>query len=377
MIASAAAVGISSGVYAVNIDFLEKLIAIPSVTADIPEVNKASRCMKDYLSRRGIHCTIETMDDGREVLYAATSPGKRHDFVFSVHLDVVPPGRPQHFTLKRDGDRIEGRGVRDCKGNAVVVAEILCELVGKNVSVGCVFGPDEEIGGAGTRWTVQEKGYKPNKMAIVVDAGYGKIYYAHKGQNYIRITAKGRSGHSSRPWNCDDSITKLMQAYVKIREIWDRRHPIPEDKWSDVMVPTFVKADSGALNLVPGEVELILNLRSVNPCAKDELAELAREVSGCEVEIMRSSPPVITDPNHPLLNKLRFVMSESMGKDIGLDRMLAATDARWFVGCGVPIAMIGAYGGGSHAIEEYQTISSLEEMEAYLIKFLLQASEGR
>ena len=70
-------------------------------------------------------------------------------------------------------------------------------------------------------------------------------------------------------------------------------------------------------------------------------------------------------------------MSESMGKDIGLDRMLAATDARWFVGCGVPIAMIGAYGGGSHAIDEYQTISSLEEMEAYLIKFLLQASEGR
>jgi acetylornithine deacetylase/succinyl-diaminopimelate desuccinylase-like protein len=168
-----------------------------------------------------------------------------------------------------------------------------------------------------------------------------------------------------------------MQAYVKIREIWDRRHPLPEDKWSDVMVPTFVKADSGALNLIPGEVELVLNLRSINPGAKDELAELARKVSGCEVDIMRHSPPVNCDPNHPLLKRLQAVMSEALGKDVGLSRMLAATDARWFVGCGVPIALIGAAGGGSHAVDEHQTISSLDEMKAYLLKFLTQTAAVR
>ena len=377
MLMAAAVGGMPYCAQAVDIGFLEKLVAIPSVSADIPEVNRATRFMRDYLSGRGVHCTIETMDDGREVLYAATTPGKRHDFVFSVHLDVVPAGRPGHFTLKRDGDRIEGRGVRDCKGNAVVAAEILCELVGKNVSAGCVFGPDEEIGGPGTRWIVEEKGYAPNRMVIVIDAGYGAVSYAQKGQTYVRIKAKGRSGHSSRPWLSDDSITKVMQAYVKIREIWDRRHPLPEDKWSDVMVPTFVKADSGALNLIPGEVELVLNLRSVNPGAKDELAELAREVSGCEVDVLRHSPPVNCDPGHPLLKRLQAVMSEALGKEVGLDRMLAATDARCFVGCGVPIAMIGAAGGGAHAVDEHQTISSLDEMKAYLLKFLMQTADAR
>ena len=362
---------------AADVDFLEKLIAIPSVTANIAEVNRATRCMRDYLAERGVYCVIETMEDGREVLYAATTSGKRHDFVFSVHLDVVPPGKPGQFTLKRSGDRLEGRGVRDCKGNAVVAAEVLCELVGKNISVGCVFGPDEEIGGAGTRWMVEEKGYAPNRMAIVIDAGYGKVSYAQKGQTYVRIKAKGRSGHSSRPWDSDDSITKLMQAYVKIREIWDRRHPLPEDKWSDVMVPTYVKADSGALNLIPGEVELVLNLRSVNPGAKDELAKLAQEVSACEVEVPRHSPPVNCDPNHPLLKRLQSVMSETIGKEIGLGRMLAATDARWFVRCGVPIAMIGPAGGGAHSVDEYQTVSSLDEMKAYLVKFLVQEGTVR
>lgn len=361
------------GAHALDLDFLEKLVAIPSVSSDAREVNRATRFMRDFLVKRGVHCTVETMADGREVLYAATTPGKCHDFVLSVHLDVVPPAFPEHFAMKRSGDVIEARGVCDCKGNAVAVAEALCELAEKNVSVGCMFGPDEEIGGKGTRWMVEEKGYVPRRMVIVPDAGHDKICYAHKSQTFVRIRAKGRSGHSSRPWTCDDSITKVMQAYVKIREIWDRRHPLPGDKWSDVVVPTYVKADSGAWNLIPSEMDLILNLRGINPGAKDELIEVAKSVTDCEVELVRHSPPVNSDPNHPLIRKLQDVMSESLGKDIPLERMLAATDARWFAGCGVPIAMVGSKGEGVHAKKETASVSSIEEMKSYLVKFLLQA----
>lgn len=356
---------------ALDLDYLTELVAIPSVSAEINEVNKSMRFTRDYLVKRGINCTLETAPDGREILYAATTPGKCHDFVFSVHLDVVPAGKPDHFRLVRNGDRIEGRGTSDCKGNAASVVEVLCKLAGKGFSVGCIFGPDEEIGGAGTRWMVDEKGYRPKKMAIVVDARARAVGYAHKGQTYVKISAKGRSGHSSRPWTCDDSITKVALAYAKIREIWDQRHPLPEDKWSDVMVPTFIKADSGALNLIPSQMELILNLRSVNPGATDELVNLAKEVAvGCDVELMRYSPPVNSDPKHPLMESLRKTIEEECGSEIPFTRMVAATDARWFVSCNIPIALIGAKGGGAHAIDEYKLISSLEEMERYLIKFL-------
>lgn len=362
---------LSLTVNALDLDYLSDLIAIPSVSADIKEVNRSMQFTRDYLTKRGVYCTIETAPDGREILYAATTPGKCHDFVFSVHLDVVPAGKPDHFKLIRNGDRVEGRGTSDCKGNAASVVEILCKLAGKNYSVGCIFGPDEEIGGAGTKWMVDEKGYKPNKMAIVVDARARSVGYAHKGQTYVKISAKGRSGHSSRPWTCDDSITKVTLAYAKIREIWDQRHPLPEDKWSDVMVPTFIKADSGALNLIPGTMELILNLRSVNPGATDELVKLAKEVAvGCDVELMRYSPPVNTDPNHPLMESLRKAIEDEAKTPISFSRMVAATDARWFVSCKIPIALIGAAGGGAHAVYEYKSISSLEEMERYLLKFI-------
>lgn len=370
-IIAALLVSSSFAVNALDLEYLSELIAIPSVSADIKEVNRSMRFTRDYLVKRGVHCVIETAPDGREILYASTTPGKCHDFVFSVHLDVVPAGKPDHFKLVRNGDRVEGRGTSDCKGNAASIVEILCRLSGKGYSVGCIFGPDEEIGGAGTRWMVEEKGYKPNKMAIVVDARARSVGYAHKGQTYVKVSAKGRSGHSSRPWTCDDSITKVALAYAKIREIWDKRHPLPEDKWSDVMVPTYIKADSGALNLIPAEMDLILNLRSVNPGATDELVKLAREVAtGCEVELMRYSPPVNTDPKHPLMESLRKTMEEECSAEISFSRMVAATDARWFVSCKVPIALIGAKGGGAHAVDEYKSISSLEEMERYLIKFL-------
>lgn len=362
---------LSLTVNALDLDYLSDLIAIPSVSADIKEVNRSMQFTRDYLAKRGVYCTIETAPDGREILYAATMPGKCHDFVFSVHLDVVPAGKPDHFKLIRNGDRVEGRGTSDCKGNAASVVEILCKLAGKNYSVGCIFGPDEEIGGAGTKWMVDEMGYKPNKMAIVVDARARSVGYAHKGQTYVKISAKGRSGHSSRPWTCDDSITKVTLAYAKIREIWDQRHPLPEDKWSDVMVPTFIKADSGALNLIPSTMELILNLRSVNPGATDELVKLAKEVAvGCDVELMRYSPPVNTDPNHPLMESLRKAIEDEAKTPISFSRMVAATDARWFVSCKIPIALIGAAGGGAHAVYEYKSISSLEEMERYLLKFI-------
>lgn len=359
-------------VSAIDVDFLQELVAIPSVSTDIPQVNRAVQAMKAYLEKRGVFCVIEHMPDGHEMLYASITPGKGHDFVVAPHLDVVPAADPAQFTMKRDGDRVIGRGTYDCKGRAVVVAETLCTLAGKNLSVGCIFGADEEIGGFTTRWMAVDKGYAPQKMAIVADAGYGQVFYAHKGQTFYRIKARGRSGHSSRPWLCDDSITKVARSYLKIRDIWDKRHPLAEDKWSDVLVPTFINADSGAFNLIPGAVDMVLNLRSVRPEAKDEALALIKSITGCEVEIIRHSPPVSSDPNHPLVQRLRHVMSEVLRREVPTGRMFSATDARCFVTCGVPIVMVGTNGHGAHAADEYDTLSSMDELKTALVKFLGQ-----
>ena len=364
-----------ASVQAVDVDFLRELVAIPSVSDDIPQLNRAVEAMKAYLEKRGVYCSVETTPGGKEVLYASVTPGKGHDFVLAPHLDVVAAADPSQFTMKREGDKVIGRGVYDCKGRAVAVAEVLCSLAGKNLSVGCIFGSDEEVGGLTTKWMAVDKGYAPKKMVIVADTGGEKLVYAHKGQTFYRVKARGRSGHSSRPWTCDDSITKIARAYVRIRDIWDARHPIPEDKWSDVLTPTVIHADGGALNMIPGAVDLVLNLRSVNPGAKDEAMELIKAETGCEVELVRHSPPVNSDPKHPLMQRLRQSMCKTLGKEVPFARMLAATDARSFTSCGVPIAIIGSNGHGAHAADEWESLSSLDDMKNILIDFLQQEAK--
>ena len=209
-----------------DLKFLKELVEIPSSSIDYPQVNRAMRAMKSYLEARGLFCSVETDNAGRELLFAATKPGKVQDYVISAHLDVVPASYEGQYTFKNDNGRLSGRGVGDDKGGSLAVAQALVALAGKDVSVGCIFGADEELGGFTTTWMVEEKGYRPRRMVIVVDSAYAKIGYATKGQLMVKATLKGKGGHSSAPWKCEDLITRLSAAVVKIEEEWYRRHPL-------------------------------------------------------------------------------------------------------------------------------------------------------
>jgi len=356
--------------FGVDLDLLKELVEIPSSSVDIPQVNRTMSTMKAYLEKRGLFCTIETNEKGSELLYASTKREKTPDYMLSCHLDVVPAAFEGHYTLKNENGRLTGRGVYDDKGMVVAVVDTLCTFAGTGASIGCIFGADEELGGFTTTWMVEKKGYRPRKMVIVVDAAYKKLFYAHKGQLMVNVAIRGRSGHSSRPWVCDDSITKLMEGYVKLRAEWDRRHPKTDDHWYDVMTPTVVKSEGTALNRIPALVELNLNLRSVHPEAKDELVNLCKETfAGAEVTVVRYSPPVESDPSDPYLRRFKAAMDATFGEDIPLDRGLAATDARCFVSCGVPMAVVGIEGGDAHGSTEWATVEGIEKTAACLTAF--------
>ena len=356
-----------------DLAFLKELVEIPSSSIDYPQVNRAMRAMKVYLETRGLFCMVETDDKGRELLFAATKPGKVQDYIFSAHLDVVPASYEGQYTFKNENGRLSGRGVGDDKGGSLAVAQTLVALKGQDVSVGCIFGADEELGGFTTTWMVEEKGYRPRRMVIVVDSSYGKIGYATKGQLMVRATLKGKGGHSSAPWKCEDLITQLSDAVVKIKAEWYRRHPLADgpDHWSDVLTPTVVKSEGTALNRIPSEVWVNFNLRSVRPEAKDECLQLIQEITKGEVEVVRYSPPCVSDGNNPYVQRLKKAMEAEFKAPVPLERMPFATDARCFVSCGVPVVNIGHDHGDSHAATEWAEAGSIDRVTRYLTKFIL------
>jgi len=351
-----------------DLEFLADLVAVRSFSRDVPAVNKAQRLMKAWLEKRGVACTLEVLPSGNEVLFAATLPGKVQDFVLAPHLDTVP-AEDALYPMRREGDKLFGRGVHDCKGNALAVAHVLVALNGK-ASVGCIFGADEEIGGATTRAMV-ERGYRPRKMVLVVDGGWNKIVYAQKGHTYFTVTARGRGGHSSRPWQSDDQVSRLMLAYAKLRAAWDAKFPLPPDKWTDVLSATWVKGDGGAFNRIPDEASFVVNLRSVRPESADEAEAFIREVTGLEVVRGEDCKPCSSDPNHPLVKALQSAMRRAYpGEEITLGRMPAATDARCFHDCGVPVMVVGAQGGNAHASDEWKSVSGIGKTADWMIDFI-------
>lgn len=363
----------SGAACAADLGFLKELVEIPSSSIDYPQVNRAMRAMKAYLEKRGVLCTVETDEQGRELLFAATKPGKVQDYIISAHLDVVPASYEGQYTFKNENGRLSGRGVGDDKGGALAVAQALVALAGKNVSVGCIFGADEELGGFTTTWMVEQKGYRPRRMVIVVDSSYGKIGYATKGQLMVRATVAGKGGHSSAPWKCEDLITQLSAAIVKIKEEWYRRHPMADgpDHWSDVLTPTVVHSEGTALNRIPSEVWVNFNLRSVRPEAKDECIELIREVTKGKVEVVRYSPPCVSDGNDPYVLRLKKAMEAELKAPVPLERMPFATDARCFVSCKVPVVNVGHDHGDSHGATEWADAESIDKVARYLTAFLL------
>ena len=349
---------------AIDRDLFRELLEIPSVTADITNVNRAVERTHGWLVENGIRCQIETDESGRKILWAATVDEKTPDYVLAVHLDVVP-AEPEQFRARFEGDRVFARGAHDCKGNAMVACDILRRLNGKS-SIGVIFASDEEMGGSTTGLMVK-RGYRPRKMAIVIDAGTYGVFYAQKGNAYLTVRAMGKGGHSSCAMWLDNPIEKLMNGYAKFRAAWPT---VPQDGWGDLVVPTVIRAGQ-AENAIPDTAEMVLNVRSVTADAVPRVTAMLRDVAGLEVAKVRSTgKPMTSDPNNPEVQRILAARrAQWPDKDGGLQRMLAITDARHFADLNVPVVIVGSMGGNAHGKDEWGDLKNMDENAEMLEKF--------
>ena len=355
LILAAALAALTCAAAPIDRAFLKGLVAIPSESAKPERVNEAMAFTRAYLERRGVPCVVER-DGPRDILYASTRPGKVQDYLLCVHLDVVPAPDPKMYEPRIEGNRLYGRGACDDKGNAAVAVQTLVSLLGK-ASVGVIFTADEELGGKTTA-TMVKRGYAARRFALVVDAGAYKVTVAQKGTSYITVRAVGRGGHSSQPWKLDNPIDKLVDAYAK---------------FCDIVSATMVSAGE-ARNRIPDTAEMTVNLRFVSKDGVERVCQALKDVGLEVVNVVTTGGPVSSDPSAPEIQRLLAAMRAKWPeKKPSINRMLAATDARHFVDMGVPIAIIGAEGGGAHANVEWTNLTCLDECADLLEKFILEA----
>ena len=345
-------------------DLLFRLIECRPVTADVPAVNRAENLMREFLEKHGIFCVMEEVE-GRQVLYASTRPGKVQDVLLNAHMDVVPAIEESQFIPRISDGWLYARGAGDCLGNAVCIARFLCE--NKDAfRVGAIFTANEETGGETTRAMV-ERGYGAEKAVLILDGGGDyDIVYAQKGILILKMTAHGHGGHSSRPWELTNPIDMLMDAYGKLRSPWE--NPCSGEDWRNSMTPCVINGGF-AENQVPDTAEMVLNFRYVADEDYQKILDFVKS-SGLEVSILRTCPPVASDPDSSALLLLHRAFETVVPGKASFTRMCGATDARHLRALGVPVAIMGIVSSGAHSAAEKLLVASIDTYQKILREYM-------
>ena len=340
---------------------LEKLIRIPSVSSNIVEVNKAVDFLDGELGRDGLYRQIETMPDGRRVLFAANESTKRPDILLSAHLDVVPEKDPSQFVPRRENGRIYGRGASDCKEHVVLCARLMRELKGR-VSIGAIFGSDEEIGGMSTAFML-DKGYGAAKMVIVLDSEQFAITTRQKGLARYVIEADAPPTHAGMVKGAPpNAVRELIRSYeAAAAEIPD----FEDGTWRDVMM---LERVSGTRE----HAKMEISVRCARKGGFESVENLLRNKFKRDLRCLRKGEAVLLDETQPYLVAFRERMRRAWpDRKVDFFHLNSSTDARHLQRLNLPMLILGVDARGAHTATEYVEIPSLDEYAVLIESYLM------
>ena len=360
LLAAVLAVG-AAGAAESDLVRLEKLIRIPSVSSNIVEVNRAVDFLDGELGRDGLYRQIETMPDGRRVLFAANESTRRPDILLSAHLDVVPEKDPSQFVPRRENGRIYGRGASDCKEHVVLCARLMRELKGR-VSIGAIFGSDEEIGGMSTAFML-DKGYGAAKMVIVLDSEQFAITTRQKGLARYVIEADAPPTHAGMVKGAPpNAVQELIRSYeVAAAEISD----FEDGTWRDVMM---LERVSGTRE----HAEMEISVRCARKGGFEAVENLLRDKFKRDLRCLRKGEAVLLDETQPYLVAFRERMRRAWpNRKVDFYHLNSSTDARHLQRLNRPMLILGVDARGAHTATEYVEIPSLDEYAVLIESYLM------
>jgi acetylornithine deacetylase len=284
--------------------------------------------VRAYLAGHGIGSVIVPGPEGdRANLFATIGPKVEGGVILSAHLDVVPAapegwvGDP--FKLRRDGERLIGRGAVDMKGFAACVLASVPALVGKKLArpVHIALSYDEEVGCVGVRHLIARlPELCPPVLGCIVGEPSGlRPVLAHKGKIAQRVTVDGKAGHSSRTDLGDNAIHYAAGLISAIHE--EALRHASQGPFADAFAPPYstiqvgvIKGGTG-INIVPAQCVFEVEARAIAgqepaallgflPCVVERIRSEAGE-TGHKVdfsfETMSDYPPLALDENDPLV----------------------------------------------------------------------------
>ncbi|ACB94683.1 acetylornithine deacetylase [Beijerinckia indica] len=190
-----------------TLDMLECLISFDteSSKSNLPLV----AAVEDYLREQAVdYVKVPNAEGDKAALFISIGPKVDGGVVLSGHTDVVPvegqSWTSDPFTLRREADRVFGRGTCDMKGFDALCLAMIPEFKQARLArpIHILLSYDEEIACTGSLDTIARFGHDlPRPAAVLVgEPTLMQVADAHKSVATYRTTVHGHEAHSSKPY---------------------------------------------------------------------------------------------------------------------------------------------------------------------------------
>ncbi len=322
--------------------------------------------------------------EGRRSLVGTLEGGSGRSLLLNGHVDVVSAEPLAHWTRNPwgadvEGDRLYGRGSGDMKGGvvamllAVEAARALGDLRGPIVYQSVI---EEECGGNGALAACLAG--PPAEGVVIAEPTGGALELVAPGVIWARLTFQAPAGHAQSADEWANPIEAAGVAIAALRGLEQELNASPEVEFQGVGSPYLVNI--GALHAgdwpstSPGLAELDVRLgfpiRMKPAQAQARLATAVREaVPDAKIEFRGfRARGYAFEPDTPLASLLAACHEEAVGARPPVQAGRATTDLRWFHPG--QAACYGPASSGSHAVDEWVSISSIADVATVLALLL-------
>lgn len=349
------------------IDLTKELIRFKSTHSRPEEIVKCAAFIEAYLQTHAVKYT-RFDHNGTPSILVTRSDGYTPVLLMS-HIDVVE-GPDELFEPRVSDGNLYGRGSIDDKYavalSLVLLTNFLPRLQKQDaLPFGVLITGDEEIGG--TNGARQALAKIKADFCIALDGGsLDKIVVKEKGILRLKLIARGKSAHGSRPWLGENAVDKLIADYQIVKTYFRKSSP---DYWHRTLNLGRIQAGN-SINQVPDYAEAIFDIRFTETDSMDTLVEKIRSSIQGELIVLKKDPLFI-GAQSPYLDLLLDITGDAV---TGFEH--GASDARFLSEHNIAGIVWGPEGDQSqHTSDEHVNISSLSELYRSLGTFFQKISK--
>ena len=367
-----------------TLDLSLQLLRQPSVT---PIDHSCQDIMTERLAKIGFNIEPMRFEDV-DNLWARRGT-QDPVFCFAGHTDVVPTGHLDAWNSDpfapeiRDG-KLYGRGSADMKTALAAMVVASERFVAKHPnhkgSIAFLITSDEEGPSInGTVKVVETLEARQEKMTWCLVGEPSSthrlgdiIKNGRRGSLNANLTVKGKQGHVAYPHLAINPIHTASQALAELCDaVWDQGNeyfPATSFQISNI------NAGTGATNVVPGSMSILMNWRYSTEVTAEALKArtldiLERHNVDYEIEWTLSGLPFLT-PVGELVNAATQAILDVTGTQTELSTSGGTSDGRFIAPTGAQVLELGVLNATIHQINEHVDVKDLEPLAEIYEKIL-------